>query len=129
MKKNILEYVQEQVEDNLRKIKEGEGKMAQNYNHNFEWGYPEQIYRHKYIGYNLQHLETFVSNEPARAGEWLKHNIEQIERRLLDGKYQENSTSEFSRIAYRIKLEADAHLRQLYVRWLHWITEKDTPIV
>jgi len=129
MKTTIAEYVQTEIEDSLQKIRQGQDKMAAGYEYNFEWSYPEQIYRHKYIGRNLQYFADFINAQPERAGEWLQNNIEQIERRLLGGKYQENSTSEFSRIAHRIKLEADAHLREYYVRWLKWITDKDTPIV
>ena len=129
MKTTIFQYTNYEIEESLRLIRQGEEKMNLDYGHGFEWGYPEQIYRHKYIGRNLQHLADFISNQPERAGEWLQHNIESIETRLFRGQFQENSTSEFSRIAYRIKLEADAHLRELYVRWLKWITDKDTPIL
>jgi len=129
MKTTIAEYVQGEIENSLQKIRSGEDKMNTNYSNGFEWGYPEQIYQYKYIGRNLQYLADFIAKQPERAGEWLQNNIEEIERRLLGGKYQENSTSQFSRIAYRIRLEADAYLRELYVRWLKWITNKDTPIV
>jgi hypothetical protein len=129
MKTTILEYVQVEIEDSLQKIKEGQDKMNRDYENGFEWGYPELIYRHKYIGRILQYFKELIGKQPERAGEWLQTNIEQISARLFRGQFQENSTSEFSRMAYRIKLEADVHLMHLYVQWQKWIADKDTPIV
>lgn len=129
MKTTILEYANGEIETCLHKIRQGEDKMAANFENGFDWGYPEEIYANKYMGRNLQYFTEFISKQPERAGEWLQHSVQAIEKRLFDGKFQENSTSEFSRIAYRIKLESDAKLRELYVRWLKWINEKETPIL
>ena len=129
MKTTILDYANGEIEYFLQKISEGENKMDSNYEYSFEWGYPEQIYANKYMVRSIQYFAEFISEKPNRAAEWLQTNISSIESRLFCGKFQENSTSEFSRIAYRIKLESDAKLRELYVRWLKWINEKETPIL
>jgi hypothetical protein len=129
MKTTIAEYVQGEIEDCLKKVAEGEAKMAENYTYNFEWGYPEQIYYNKYMAAKLQHMAEFIGKEPELAAEWLNTNIGWIEERLFRGDFHQSSTNQFSNIAYRIKIECDAKLRELYVRWLKWITDKDTPIV
>lgn len=129
MKTTILEYVQSEVDDCLKKVAEGEAKMVENYIYNFGWGYPEQIYANKYMAERLQYMAEFIGKEPERAAEWFKTNIGWIEERLFRGEFQQNSSSQFSNIAYRIKIECDAKLRELYARWLQWIADKDTPIV
>jgi hypothetical protein len=104
------------VEKNISDYKK---KLDDNYCHAFLWNYHEDLYVEIEVKQSIGNLLDFMEQEPDRTVEWLKHNINLIEKRLLHNNLTESSTSRGARIGYELTLKADQELRLFYIDLLN----------
>ena len=129
MKISILEYVQQEIEEQERDAKKSQDKLNENFLYNFEWSYSESLFKSLYIKAYLNDFVTFINKDPERGMEWIKFNIQRLTSDLLRGSVQNNSTSAYSNLVHTYKRECAQYLLELFERYFLWIEEKETPIL
>lgn len=114
--KKLAIFKKNLVEKNISDYKK---KLDDNYCHAFLWNYHESLYVEIEVKQSIGNLLDFMEQEPERTREWLDHNINLIEKRLLHNNLTESSTSRGARIGYELTLKADQELRLFYIDLLN----------
>lgn len=104
-------------------IKDAKEKLENAFLYNFEWNYPEILYKALYEKEMLAKFLRFAKDQPDFTQEWLEYNISRITKDLLQGNYVGQSTSVYSNMAVTYKKEVECKLLRYYKNLLSIVKE------